>query len=184
MEFNILRAAFMANQIRRWHMLDQYQRQDVAQHSFRVAFLSAHIADIARVHGFQVLGERAFVCGAIHDLGETVTGDIPTHVKKAIRGAGVEPDVLAEREGHFDTPAPYKWIVKSADMLEAYMFTKFQPSKDSRGEQVAKAIEASWFQYFHAQDAEKQLVLRQVADDMEAVYNSEFNYDLKFPEEQ
>lgn len=183
MELNKLRAAFIAHQIVRWHMVGQYPRQDVAQHSFRVAFLAKHICNLALARGVVVGMDptTAFYFGASHDLGETVTGDIPSHVKKAVRNAGIDIDMLGEKEGHEDVPSMYRWIVKSADILEALMFTNAQrKTTDYRGEQIADNIATTWANHINSFDEERRMVLTQVYDDMIHIAHSRYDYNLEF----
>lgn len=189
MEKHLLRASLMAHQIVRWHMVGQYPRQDIAQHSFRVAFIAAHIADKATRYGMQGLdGNRAFVLAACHDLGETVTGDIPSHVKSAVLEAGVDIDVLGEQKGFTDVPEPYKWIVKSADVLEAYLFTQaVRGTTDDRGQQIADFVAASWdgllLKYCNSinrDDGIKWHVLKGVFDDLDDALNFTHDYNLQF----
>lgn len=184
MELQHLRASLIMHQIVRWHMVGQYPRQDVAQHSFRVAFIAAHIADLAVKHGMVGLdGCRAFMYGAMHDLGESVTGDIPSHVKKAIKAAGVDIDILAEQQGIFDTPHIYKWIVKSADLLEALIFTEEQRrSTDCRGNQVADNICQAWETHLASFKGAEWSVLSQAVDDLQHILNSRYDYNLEFKE--
>lgn len=188
MEKQILRASLVAHQITRWHMVGQYPHQDVAQHSFRVAFIAAHIADNAIHYGFKVNGDRAFVLAAMHDLGETVTGDIPSHVKSAVKKVGVDIDVLAEKQGYSDVPDPYKWIVKAADVMEAAIFTQDQyGTTDCRGRQVADNI---WsvltdMMYHGAEtdeDRTKQIIICRVWDDLRDAMDHTYDYNLKFEE--
>lgn len=187
MDLHILRGSLMAHQITRWHMLGQYQKQDVAQHSFRVAFIAAHIADLAKQRGVPgVHGERAFVLGAIHDLGETITGDIPSHVKSAVHKAGIDIDQLSENQGFYDVPEPYKWIVKGADIMEAALFTGEQyNATDSRGRQVAghvndALVEILWHGDNSDETKTRRMVLQHAWDDLQNVSNHKYNYSLKF----
>lgn len=186
MELQYLRASFMMHQVVRWHMVGQYPRQDVAQHSFRVAFIAAHICDIAIKDGIPGLdGCRAFVFGAMHDLGESVTGDIPSHVKKAIKKAGIDVDILAEKEGIFDVPESYKWIVKSADLMEALIFSEEQrQSTDSRGKQVSDHIRRSWESHLNSFGGTKRIVITKAYEDVSVALDSRYNYDLEIVSER
>jgi 5'-deoxynucleotidase YfbR-like HD superfamily hydrolase len=115
-----LRAALHLHEVKRYHMINTKTTQDVAQHSFRVAFIAKHIAENAKKNGLSGVDPHlAFYLGACHDLDEMTTGDIPSHVKIALRKVGVEVAKLAVGDGFEGTPTPYKWVIKAADLMES-----------------------------------------------------------------
>jgi len=190
MDIRKLRAAWHLNEVTRFHMVTTKSPQDVAQHSFRVAFLAKHIAENAVDHGaIGINPDHAFYLGACHDMDEMTTGDIPSHVKIALRNVGIEVAALAERDGFENTPSTYKWIIKAADLIESIYWCEVNVDQaDIRASSVQSYI-------IHAFDdfmvklpsicAEGPIAFNAVSQARDDVYHITHswcqNYDLKWP---
>jgi 5'-deoxynucleotidase len=68
--------------IRRWSLMRNTIPENVAEHSYHVALLTHALCTIAcRVFGEEVDTNGAVTLALFHDVGEVITGDIPTPVK-------------------------------------------------------------------------------------------------------
>jgi len=68
--------------IRRWSLMRNTTRENVAEHSYHVAVLTHLLCTAARdVFGKQVDPDKAAAYALFHDATEVFTGDIPTPVK-------------------------------------------------------------------------------------------------------
>src|SRR5690606_31432522 len=68
--------------IKRWSLMRNTVKENVAEHSFQVALLTHALCTIANeVYGKQVATEQAVVLALFHDATEVFTGDIPTPEK-------------------------------------------------------------------------------------------------------
>ena len=93
----------------RWIVVPTIRKQNVAEHSFRVAVLCE---DLVRKHEWS--GDRAFKLRVLglalrHDIDEVMTGDLPSQSK----GTRKDPSLLN----------PEQLVVKIADVIEALVFT-------------------------------------------------------------
>lgn len=66
-----------AQYVRRWHLVPMSMSQSVAEHQYNVAML---LVMMPAKDGIDV--NAAVAWAMVHDLPETVTGDVPTHIKK------------------------------------------------------------------------------------------------------
>ena len=104
----------------RWVILPTIQKQSVAEHCFNVERIATSIAD----NWFHIEPEsetmwRISQWALHHDDDEAYTGDIPTTAKKWVTKTPV--DQIGEKMIH-QNDDQVKWIVKLADMMEAYWF--------------------------------------------------------------
>lgn len=65
-----------AQYVRRWHLVPMSMPQSVAEHQYNVAML---LMSLPAQEGIDV--PAAVAWAMVHDLPETVTGDVPTHIK-------------------------------------------------------------------------------------------------------
>ena len=128
--------------IQRWSLMRNNSRENIQEHSFRVALLAHALGTIARVKfGKDIDSERAAFLALFHDAGEVITGDMPTPVKyydEKIREAyrGIETaanqrllSFLPEEFREVYTPALFPraedeacWdLVRAADKLCAWI---------------------------------------------------------------
>lgn len=66
--------------VKRWHMVDTTRTQTLAEHSMNVALLAWYIARTCP-EGYFMSPDRAAVVGLLHDIEESVTGDIQSITK-------------------------------------------------------------------------------------------------------
>jgi len=194
MDIKKLRAAWHLNEIKRFHMVNTKTTQDVAQHSFRVAFISKHIAQIARERGMLGIDpNHAFYFGACHDMDEMTTGDIPSHVKIALRSAGVDIASLAEKDGFKEVNGSYKWIVKAADLIESVYWCEVNIDPlDTRAASVKDFISKAFDNFMiYLMTLEgpgspvAYVAVAQARDDIEHITHTWCqNYDLEWPSDE
>lgn len=70
--------------IKRWSLMRNTSKENTQEHSWQVAVIAHSLAVIKnRLYGGELNAERAALLGLFHDVGETITGDLPTPVKYA-----------------------------------------------------------------------------------------------------
>ena len=111
-------------EVKRWHMVDVVPPQTVAAHSAAVALLAAYIAYTCPGMYFGSSVEVAFQ-GLIHDLAESMTGDIPSHTKQAI-GPNIKSleDKLTPNWLRPTQDSKVKCLIKLCDLAEAVRYVK------------------------------------------------------------
>jgi 5'-deoxynucleotidase len=127
-----------AAHVKRWHIINTYREQTVAEHSFLVSILAIEISRKVgysnnRGGPFNTEKEWQIMRWAMwHDLPEVITGDPPTPIKATLRqvaGFNVYERVaplISEEYATIkrETYSPVKDIVKLADLIEARDFLK------------------------------------------------------------
>lgn len=146
--------------IKRWSLMRNTVKENVAEHSFQVALLTHAICSIANeVFGRQVATEQAVVLALFHDATEVFTGDIPTPVKHHSTGMltnfreieqlasnrllEMVPDKLKDVyrplvTGKHDLQHELRRYVKAADLLDAYLKCVTELSAGNREFAAAK----------------------------------------------
>lgn len=174
MDREMLKAMFGLQEITRFHMVQCKQPQTVADHSFRVGVIASYLAD--QVGACPM---TALYWGIVHDADEFVTGDIPTHVKIALHRKDVK---LSDLSSLPQVPAQYKWIVKSADYMEALLWLgKNYQSK--RSIDVYGYISNSWAAWVAALPAQDGIAVKKVYETLTKLDKDQVDYNLKWPEE-
>lgn len=174
MDKDMLKAMFGLQEITRFHMVQCKQSQTVADHSFRVGVISSYLAE--QVNKCPM---TALYWGIVHDADEFVTGDIPTHVKIALRRKGVKMSDLSRLP---QVPEEYKWVVKSADYMEALLWLgKNYQSK--RSMDVYNYISNAWIAWLAALPVQDGIAARKVYEMLTKLDKDQVDYDLKWPEE-
>lgn len=177
MERRDMKAALTLPEIRRYHMVETIGQQDVAQHSFRVAFIAARICAVALEGDLELDPKMAMYWGLMHDLGEFTTGDLPTHVKVALRRRDADPDELAKFPA---VPELYKWVVKAADFIEAIEWLRGRVSTD-RSKDVLSYLTDRYNSFVAVLDDEQAFAVQQVFAEVTAVTVED--YELRWPGE-
>lgn len=108
------------NHVKRWHIVNTTTDQSVAEHSFNVAVLAGFLA---KKKGLPL--QEVTIAALYHDVGEALTGDIPTVLKRAI---GYK-DPIEGRLSYLGmsieiTDPQIKEVVKQADLIDAVHFLK------------------------------------------------------------
>lgn len=108
--------------VKRWHMIDITRENTLAEHTANVALLAVVLGR----HNFSDLTELAW-CALVHDLGETLLGDIPTHTKrnlglKQVFKSAEALVVPAFFHGHFR--ADVVRLVKLCDLADSIRFVR------------------------------------------------------------
>ena len=127
--------------IRRWGLMRNTVPENDMEHSMQCALIAHGLAVIAKErHGSQVNPETVLSLALYHDVGEVITGDLPTPVKyknPEIKGAYKRIEAMASAQLLEMLPADlrpaynayllpneqsYEWkLVKSADRICAYI---------------------------------------------------------------
>lgn len=127
--------------IRRWGLMRNTVPENDMEHSMQCALIAHGLAVLARErHGQTVNPETVLSLALYHDVGEVITGDLPTPVKyknPEIKGAYKSIEAMASRQLLGMLPADlldayrpyllpdettYEWkLVKAADRICAYI---------------------------------------------------------------
>lgn len=147
--------------INRWGLMHNTYPENVEQHSLRVAQIAHALALIRnRLFAGSVNPERVAVLALYHDVGEVLTGDLPSPIKyfnpeiknayeeietsAAERLLAMVPDDLADDYRAVLLPepgdTPEREIVKAADKLAAYIKCLEETAAGNR--EFSKAEEA------------------------------------------
>ena len=113
-------------EVRRWHMVDMMPTQNVASHSAVVAILAGYIAHTCP--GMYLGSSRDMIVeGLIHDIGETMMGDIPGHVKEVIGDFPKQLETqLTPRWLRPSTDKSIHHLIKLCDLAEAIRYAKIR----------------------------------------------------------
>ncbi len=127
--------------IKRWSLMRSVREENIMEHSQQVAVIAHALALIKnKLYGGQVDVNKTVLLAQYHEVGEVITGDLPTPIKyfnPEIKSAykdlekkaserliGMLPEVLRDEYAEFVMPneqtEEYK-IVKCADRLSAYL---------------------------------------------------------------
>ena len=175
MNEEMLRAAFGIQEITRYHMIQTAQAQSVADHSFKVGAIAAYLAtDIG------MCPMTAMYWGCLHDVDEFITGDIPTHVKIALKRKGVNPSELSRLP---QVPAEYKWVVKAADYMEAIIWLG-KNYKSKRSMDVYNYIHNNFNHWMAALPSQDGAAVRKVFEHLKKMDKYDVDYDLKWSDEE
>lgn len=120
--------------VTRWHSVPSLKNPSIAEHSFLVTLYSLYLAQ-GILKEFSAEEERMITRLALwHDMAETITGDLPTPVKRYLESlfpSGQSPlDKLEERlcepyaQAKHDAAAHIRIIVKLGDVLDAIHFAE------------------------------------------------------------
>lgn len=110
--------------IKRWHMIDTTRMQTLAEHSMNVALLAWYIAHTCP-DGYFMSPARAAVAGMLHDIEESVTGDIQSITKQFLGPMirDIESDLIPgslQTECDGDTAS----LVKICDLADGIRFIR------------------------------------------------------------
>jgi len=100
-----------ASSVKRWHIITTSRSQSLAEHSFNVAQISLAILDEMRCGMREYWGGKVAQIALDHDLHEIIEGDAPSTTKPT-----------KDWEGFFAGVLTPEMIVKTADVLDAYVF--------------------------------------------------------------
>jgi len=111
-------------EVKRWHMIDVAPTQNLASHSATVALLAGYIAHTCPGMYFGSSAEM-MIQGLIHDIGETMTGDIPGHVKHVLgEGPKKLEHQLTPRWLRGTEDSNTRHLIKLCDLAEAIRYVK------------------------------------------------------------
>ena len=127
--------------IRRWSLMRSVREENIMEHSQQVSVIAHALALISnKIYGGSVDVGKTVLLAQYHEVGEVITGDLPTPIKYfnlEIKNAykdlekdasekllNMLPDTLKEEYREYvlpdETTVEYK-IVKAADRLSAYL---------------------------------------------------------------
>lgn len=149
MDMNQMRAIQRLSDVKRWNMVRTSRDQSVLEHSAMVGVIAARIASkLRQVDPYSAWEpSQAMYWGMLHDADEAITGDIPSHVKRAVKDGGLDIDELSD----FEKINPmYRVLIKAADRIEGFMWLQ-EYRHGSHANWVLTDIEKSMFAFFEAQ---------------------------------
>jgi len=142
MESDFFAYMYRLRYIKRWSLMRNTVRENVAEHSYHVALLTHMLCSIANtVYGRDINGDKAVSMALFHDATESFTGDLPTPIKhhnpEMLRSFREIERLAADKLAHM-VPAellpvytpllshsdsdPLLWqFVKAADLIDAYL---------------------------------------------------------------
>lgn len=170
-----MKNALRLDDVSRWSMVRTKRQQSVAEHSFRVAVIAAKIAHYAGDCDV----DTVFMAAAMHDVSEAVTGDIPSHVKKAVMAkTGVSIDDLGDYWFHSTS---ISWIIKAADMIETIAWLTDNADGD-HAHQVLRDVRANLVKFMGGLGHNEKSITIMVMDAVMCDHVHDFN--LRFSGEQ
>lgn len=157
---NQLRAQYVA----RWHTVSTTHRQTLAEHSFNVAIITRALLERQNKYNEEFIN-KATAIALTHDLGEVITGDIPTPTKKRLPESVVR-NVL--HEDHITSPL-IRSAVKVADLIEANWFIR-QHANSDHAQAVAGYVRSLLEEKLIDPDTPNPIVVeaRRIMDDLES----------------
>ncbi len=162
--------------IKRWSLMRSIREENIMEHSHQVAVIAHALALIKnKIYGGKVDVNKVVLLAQYHEVGEVITGDLPTPIKyfnPEIKSAykdleknacerilNMLPEDLKEEYAQYvmpDTDTEEYKIVKCADRLSAYLKcveeikagnSEFKKAKASIGSDL-KALKQPEVQYF------------------------------------
>lgn len=162
--------------IKRWSLMRSVREENIMEHSHQVAVIAHALALIKnKVYGGDVCVEKAVLLAQYHEVGEVITGDLPTPIKyfnPEIKSAYKDLEEVASRRILNTLPESLKGdyeafvlpdencyeykLVKAADRLSAYLKcveevkagnSEFKKAKTSIGNELKKS-QMEEVQYF------------------------------------
>jgi len=112
--------------VHRWGIVRCIKPQNIAEHSFYVAYYSMQI--YRALHPEVDIPPTLLIHALCHDLAETATGDIPGPSKRAITDADTlkrfERQIVYDRFGYSDVfvEEDFRRIIKVADLIDEVMY--------------------------------------------------------------
>jgi len=156
-----------------WLLRGVQSPESVAEHTFRVAFITLFLGDELRKRGMEINVEKALKIAILHDLAEARITDLPLEAqkyvdkKKAERKAMV--DILgAERVEYFklfqeyeEEKSPEGRLVKFADKLEMVLQAWEYEKAGSKG------LEEFWEALDYLKKSEFYPYFKELVDELE-----------------
>ncbi len=162
--------------IKRWSLMRSVREENIMEHSQQVAVIAHALALIKnKIYCGTVDVNKVVLYAQYHEVGEVITGDLPTPIKyfnpeiqsaykdlekeASLRMLNMLPEELKEEYEQYvlpDTNSEEYKIVKYADRISAYVKcieeikagnTEFKKAKTSIGEELKKC-EAKEVQYY------------------------------------
>jgi hypothetical protein len=127
-----LRNLLTLSHVPRWAIIDTSKPQTVGDHSFRVAAICLFIVRELHSINVEVNREEVMVKAITHDIEEAKTGDMPTPYKKLLKSIGLDDNS--------DTDTIEDYVVKIADIAEAFIFIKRYGIKTRRIQEELKTL--------------------------------------------
>jgi hypothetical protein len=108
---------------KRWHLVDTYRQQTLAEHSANVAMLAGYISVTCPQMYFGNYS-IAVATALVHDIGEVLLGDLPTPTKQFVKGMDdLETNATPTVFRRFVTNTPdIKMLVKLCDLADGIRF--------------------------------------------------------------
>lgn len=109
----------------RWHMVATSRRQSVAEHTYNVVMIATRMAALCGLGQSGVVKMTEYAL--MHDVDETITGDISPPAKHFMRHQGIDPNDLVKSNigTHMATIRwDLKLMLKAADLVESVVWLR------------------------------------------------------------
>lgn len=109
----------------RWTVVPTIQNQNVAEHTFHVAWLALWLTELHNRHASEaqlVSPATVMLQALVHDEAEALSGDIAAPYKKGDIGEAIKEYERARNLGFASNGLAARLIVKIADLFEALLF--------------------------------------------------------------
>lgn len=149
-EFTDIEAVMRLSAVKRWHMIETFKTQTLAEHSANVAMLVYVVAVSAPGMYF---GAALPLAGAalLHDVPEVFIGDIPTHSKRWFASMVQQAEAAVTPKSLVMTPSPTeKLLIKICDLVDGIRFIRIHGT-DITGRHAMEGLELQlWQKYLQA----------------------------------
>ena len=204
---NFIKYAFKMANVQRFAGSNLDAEYSIGEHSYRVALISMAICDeYNKKNKKKINMEEVLKKSLIHDMEETITGDLPSPVKRLgnlreeLRNAG---SFLMKNEILKDSPSPDEYlklweedkdnesgeVIKIADKLEGMLASYYEIK---RGNHYLKESFLSHLDWFISKEGEKLLkkfhygkdIYKDVVDGLSSFHNTDKKFFQKLKKYQ
>ncbi len=161
-----MRDAMRLVDVKRWNMVRTTRDQSVIEHSAAVSLIAARLATMLEMDPAQ-----AAYWGLLHDIDESTTGDIPSHVKRAVMRNGFDMNTMTDFGG---VPEPYRALIKLADKIEGCFWLR-EYRHGSHANWVLEDIEKALGKALDACDAPTRAAALAVIQELNADTRPDFS---------
>ena len=152
--------------IKRWQIVNMARKQSVAEHSFNVTLIAARIyRDLFLFDPPLSLYEYAL----LHDVGEVLSGDIPSPIKNWINGKQLDKLTNKICPSPPDISVITKSVVKIADLIESIVYLRNRVT-DEHGKEVLQYLSGKLGEKSKRFTPEGQKTIQAILDELTINY--------------